>query len=130
MNKNKMYSFMEKIFRTTFKNLIFVTALIISCTGCAGQINSKKNSEMKSNESEKIGETFESQIKTDDSNSLVDNSIYTDNTVYNQYKNGKKDGLWKEFDKNSQLISEGNYMNGKANGLMKWYYEGNLVATG
>lgn len=51
-------------------------------------------------------------------------------TIPNQYKNGLKHGLWKEYDENGQLSTKGFYQNGKANGLMKWYFEGKLVALG
>jgi antitoxin component YwqK of YwqJK toxin-antitoxin module len=53
-----------------------------------------------------------------------------DTSIYNQYKDGKKDGLWKEVDKNGVLLSEGYYKNGRANGWMKWYYRGVLTAEG
>lgn len=65
----------------------------------------------------------------------VDTSIYNQsNTIsprsINQYKDGKKEGLWKELDKNGTLLSEGYYKNGKANGWMKWYHNGDLAAEG
>jgi len=53
-----------------------------------------------------------------------------DTSIYNQYKDGKKEGLWKELDKNGQLTAEGYYKNGKANGWMKWYHKGSLMAEG
>lgn len=53
-----------------------------------------------------------------------------DTSIYNQYKDGKKEGLWKEIDKNGVLLSEGYYKNGRANGWMKWYYKGALMAEG
>ncbi|MGH1335299.1 MAG: toxin-antitoxin system YwqK family antitoxin [Aureispira sp.] len=54
----------------------------------------------------------------------------TDTTQLNQYKDGKKEGLWREFDKEGRLSLEGYYKNGKAEGWMKWYYEGNFAASG
>jgi hypothetical protein len=117
-----MNSIKTKKAKYSSKNLLFALALIISCVGCEGQISSKKSVELHSNKA----------MKTElvDLDSLADNPIQKDSSVYNQYKNGEKDGLWKEFDENNQLITEGYYVNGKANGLMKWYWGGNLVASG
>lgn len=54
----------------------------------------------------------------------------TDDTLYNQYKDDQKEGLWVERDRNGLLQAEGYYKNGKANGWMKWYHEGQLIAMG
>lgn len=77
----------------------------------------------------------------------------TDTTKVNQYRVGKKDGLWriyyqagqlktegsykadlkeglhKEWANDGILLLEGLYENGKANGLMKWYHEGGHLAA-
>ena len=56
---------------------------------------------------------------------LVKNSdkIFEIGINYNarNYKEGKKQGLYKEYYKNGQLISVGNYNDGKENGLWKYY---------
>mgnify|MGYP000011732887 CR=1 FL=1 len=70
-----------------------------------------------------------STVKEQFTSNEVD-SIEIDSSRYNQYKNGKKEGLWKEVDKNGVLLSEGYYKNGRANGWMKWYYRGILMAEG
>ena len=73
-----------------------------------------------------------SEIKQSNSSlgsSKID-SIQGDTSIYNQYKDGKKEGLWKEVDKKGRMLSEGYYKNGKANGWMKWYYKGVLTAEG
>jgi antitoxin component YwqK of YwqJK toxin-antitoxin module len=57
-------------------------------------------------------------------------SVELDASIHNQYKDGEKDGLWKEMDKKGRMLSEGYYKNGKANGWMKWYYKGVLTAEG
>lgn len=100
MNKTKPPHIIIKV-------LLVVQILIF--TSCSGQINAKRTTEL---------------------NHLSEISTQNDSIDYNQYKDGKKDGLWREFDENDQLISEGYYTEGKANGLMKWYWKGNLVAYG
>ena len=47
------------------------------------------------------------------------------------FSEGKKEGLHKEWFESGVLSLEGFYKNGKANGLMKWYHEkGHLAAQG
>ena len=53
-----------------------------------------------------------------------------DTALYNQLKDGEKHGLWKTYDSKNELETEGFYKNGKANGLMKWYFDGALMAYG
>jgi len=78
-----------------------------------------------------------------------------DTIEINQYKNGKKEGLWRTYYEAGQLKTEGNYetglkeglhrtwedngilllegfyAKGKANGLMKWFHErGHLAGEG
>ncbi|MFK8163786.1 MAG: toxin-antitoxin system YwqK family antitoxin [Lewinella sp.] len=73
----------------------------------------------------------------------------------NKYRDGKKDGTWREYHENGQIKSEGSYTEGlkeglhrewgdneilllegyyakgKANGLMKWFHErGHLAGEG
>ena len=99
--------------------------LIVSCTGCVGQISQKNKEQLKNEETSKV------KIKKVDSTLLVNNSTQKDTIIYNKYKKGKKDGLWRELDGNNQLISEGYYRNGEENGLMKWYHEkGHLAGEG
>jgi antitoxin component YwqK of YwqJK toxin-antitoxin module len=57
-------------------------------------------------------------------------AVDMDTSISNQYKDGKKEGFWKELDKFGRMVSAGYYKNGKANGWMKWYHEGKLVAEG
>ncbi|MFK7797438.1 MAG: toxin-antitoxin system YwqK family antitoxin [Aureispira sp.] len=59
----------------------------------------------------------------------IPDSLFQD-TIYNQYQNGNKEGFWRVFDQQNQLVSEEYYHNGKINGWVKWYYEGQLVAFG
>lgn len=110
------------------KNLILAFALIVSCAGCEGQISNTKSTKSDSNKATKTKDFSKAQLIAKDS--VSNNPLQNESTVYNQYKNGEKDGLWKEYDENNQLITEGFYVNGKANGLMKWYWDGNLVASG
>ncbi|MEM9822472.1 MAG: hypothetical protein AAF985_15425 [Bacteroidota bacterium] len=102
------------------KPLLHLRHLLYLCSiigwlqvACKGQIKSSENQSSQS--VDKIAE--ESLAPPQDS-------------IFNQYKNGQKEGLWKEYDENNQLIAEGQYQNGKANGWMKWYYQGELVASG
>ncbi len=84
-----------------FKWMTLVTILILNGFGC-GEQNSPKGAEQSETEA-----------------------------AYNKYENGKKDGLWREYENNNRLISEGYFKNGKANGLMKWYHEkGHLAGEG
>ena len=46
--------------------------------------------------------------------------------LYN-YKEGKRDGLWRSWHENGQLRTEKNYKDGKGDGLsMRWYENGQL----
>ncbi|MDC1161954.1 hypothetical protein OAT18_00790 [Tenacibaculum sp.] len=71
---------------------------------------------------------IDSNIKRVDT-SLNKNKTPKANTeVFNSNKNKE---FRKEFWGNGQLASEGYYVNGKANGLMKWYHEkGHLAGIG
>ncbi|WP_160114703.1 toxin-antitoxin system YwqK family antitoxin [Aquimarina sp. AU474] len=44
------------------------------------------------------------------------------------FKDGKKEGVHKEWLSNGVLILEGNYESGLANGLMKWYHDKGYLA--
>lgn len=92
-----------------FQDVLFIVTLIVifNGIGCGVQANQKIKKKIQ-----------EHSLNKEDS------------VLFNKYKDGEKDGLWKEYDENNQLVSEGFYKNGKANGLMKWYFEGELVATG
>ena len=46
------------------------------------------------------------------------------------YKDGKKDGLWKYYYDTNQLREEGNYQDGKREGLWKYYILGQLRTKG
>ena len=46
------------------------------------------------------------------------------------YKDGKREGLWEMFYENGQLSFRGNYKNGKQDGLLEYFDEdGNLTST-
>lgn len=67
---------------------------------------------------------------------IIINKIFKDERMYREIishrgqivseyyvKNGKLEGVCKDYYKNGQLSSEENYKNGKLEGLSKWYYE-------
>lgn len=119
----------QKIHRYFIKNLTLLTVIFI-ISSCGGQINSENISQTKKMEAKEIGNPSKTDIETTDSKSLIEKPRQKDSVIYNQLKNGNKDGLWREYDGNNQLIAEGNYKDGKANGIMKWFFEGELVAIG
>lgn len=47
------------------------------------------------------------------------------------YKNGRKEGIWKKFNSNGDVMAEEMFKNGTLDGLCKYYYpDGKLSATG
>ena len=58
------------------------------------------------------------------------NGIEIERQIINQYKNGKKIGIWKEFHSNGRLSKEAYYLEGKLNGLVKEYdFFGELISS-
>lgn len=104
--------------------LIIASFILLSCSGQEGSI--KKKPQIVTSDST---EFIKDSVKELSISDKID-SMKIDTSIYNQYKDGKKVGLWKEVDKNGVLLSEGYYKNGKANGWMKWYYKGILMAEG
>jgi antitoxin component YwqK of YwqJK toxin-antitoxin module len=46
-----------------------------------------------------------------------------DGVQINQYDNdGREQGMWYNYRRNGSLISKGNYINGKEEGVWEWYY--------
>jgi len=110
--------------------------VLLNGVGCSGQVKQERNTQTKSTTTTEISETPK----------------YGNSKILNQYKDGKKGGLWSVFHKNGQMKSEGNYtaglkeglhrewgdngilllegfyVIGKANGLMKWFHEGGHLA--
>jgi antitoxin component YwqK of YwqJK toxin-antitoxin module len=140
---NQSFKLIEGYFKNTFSLSLFLMLALLSSTGCNGQVLQNKNEAPKSN----------SNIVVTSPSVLLDST--TDSTKTNQYRNGKKDGLWKTFYSNGQLKAEGNYKiglkeglhkewskngillseafyaNGKGNGLTKWFHEkGHLAGEG
>ena len=122
-----------------WKNLTIVLFALLNGTACSRQVKQETSDQTKSSITTEISET----------------SKNGDGIIVNQYKNGKKDGLWRGFHKNGQMKSEGSYTaglkeglhkewedsgilllegfyaKGKANGLMKWFHEkGHLAGEG
>lgn len=113
---------------------IYILALISTmiCFGCNSQINKDQRA---NNQSE------QQEVKHK-----------TDSSKYNQFENGFKIGVWREYYENGNLKSESNYINGikegnckewwqngklwtevnysndKANGYAKWYHENGYLA--
>ena len=114
MSNELLKKIISKPFKRELMLMVFVSILILTSIGCRKQTNEKSKN---------------TQFKTD-STLLVSGSNKNDTVIYNKLKDGKKNGLWREYDENNQLAAEGFYENGKANGLMKWYFEGVLVAKG
>lgn len=104
--------------------LIIASFILLSCGGQGSSIQNKPQSIAADSTEFRKDSIKELSIYEE-----ID-SIEVDTSIYNQYKDGKKEGLWKEVDKNGVLLSEGYYKNGKANGWMKWYYQGILMAEG
>lgn len=131
MKFNSKYNFLT--------HLLLILFTIVNGIGCIGQINKKESTPTKPTVTKEI----------------IDSPEDGDKTNLNQFKDGKKEGLWREVHQNGQLKSEGNYTSGlkeglhkdwedngilmqegiykkgKANGLMKWYHEkGHLAGEG
>lgn len=130
MKSNSLKAVKRFLFKIQFKLLISAMVLVLSSFGCGGQTNQNTKDNIEKNKNISIQENSQNELKKIKSHSINNSSSQRDSLSYNQYKNGKKEGLWKEFDDNNQIVSEGFYKDGKANGLMKWYYEGVLVASG
>ncbi|MDX1799092.1 MAG: hypothetical protein R3255_10620 [Candidatus Lokiarchaeia archaeon] len=45
------------------------------------------------------------------------------------YKNGLKNGQWKQYYKNGKVEAEGVYKDGNFDGFVKWYYENGVLQT-
>ena len=141
--KNQMYSLKQKYIKNTYLLLTIGIFTLLSCIGCKGQLSQEKNTQTKENATSAVEDTLKHTTEV------------VDTVKFNQYKDDKKDGLWKKFHKNGQLKEEGNYKaglkeglhrewgeggirilegiytKGKANGLMKWYHErGHLAGEG
>lgn len=133
----------QKYIRSTFLILTIAIFSLLNCIDCIGQLSQEKNHQTKPN------------TTSVNSDTLKYTAEITDTVKLNQYKYGKKDGLWRTFYENGQLkaegsfkadlkeglhreweengiiLLEGNYSKGKANGLMKWYHErGHLAGEG
>lgn len=131
-----MFNLNRKYFGYTTTNLIIAMLALLNCIGCSGQANQKENTQTKPT-------------------AQTESTEQGDSTILNQYKDSKKDGLWREHYQNGQLKSEGSYTadlkeglhrewgdngvlllegfyaKGKANGLMKWFHErGHLAGEG
>ena len=129
----------QKNLKKTILNLLATLLVLLNIVGCSGQVNQKENKQTKSSVPIVIKNTLENR----------------DSINLNQYTDDKKEGLWREYHKNGQLKSEGNYVaglkdglhkewenngvlllegyytKGKANGLMKWFHErGHLAGEG
>lgn len=137
MEKDQTFNYNCIRYNTT--SLIIILLALLNCLGCNEQKNQKENTNTKPT------------VPTE----IMEISEYGDNLIVNQYKDGKKYGLWREYYDNGKLKTEGKYTadlkeglhkewqedgvlllegfyaKGKANGLMKWYGEsGHLAATG
>lgn len=137
---------LKKIDRTLtpLTMMALIGLILLSGFGCNEQTRPKENQSAKPSIPAAIADT-----------SLLPNNPKTDSTQLNQYRNGKKEGVWRDYYKNGKLKSESNYsegikkgvckewwetgklwtegiyVNDQANGLMKWYNDqGILVASG
>ena len=150
----KNYSLVKLI---VLAKLFIVTLVLFGFYGCAEQNRNEKKVIDKLQSKDKF-DTVEEAIIRDkpllNTNSLPENevSVTLRNTEYNNYKQGEKIGLRKEFYENGQiksegvfkaekkeglhkewqsngvLILEGYYENGIANGIMKWYHDKGFLA--
>lgn len=59
---------------------------------------------------------------------IIDTIQQSDHLIINTYKNGLKDGLWREYYNNGQLKSEGSYSNGYKEGLHKEWFENGILS--
>ncbi len=139
MAKHQVFFFDLKRLMSTCTNLIIILFVLLNSAGCSGKMKQEKNIQTRSAISTEIPETSESR----------------DSIIFNQYKSGGKEGLWRVFYDNGQMKSEGNYRaslkeglhkewsengilllsgfyeKGKANGLMQWFHErGHLAGEG
>jgi len=136
MNKGKFFIGCRKHYGNTIQNFVVGLLVLVNCFACTNQANQ--------NVSKQAKETVETNT--------TETSEYVDNLILNQYKNDKKEGLWKEYYENGKLKAEGSYAaglkeglhkewandgvlllegyykKGKANGLMKWFQEKGLLA--
>ncbi|BDS10429.1 toxin-antitoxin system YwqK family antitoxin [Aureispira anguillae] len=141
--------------KLTINYYVFVLMnFIIVCLLLACDTQHKQPQQQDDNIKTVTAEAKKEPSKWDVALPIVVNSAM-DSLILNQYKNGKKEGVWREFYekgrlrsegvykdgkkeglhrewwKNGELSLEGTYENGTANGLMKWYNEkGRLVAVG
>jgi antitoxin component YwqK of YwqJK toxin-antitoxin module len=116
----------------TFKLIIAMLWLIVSL-GCGASEN--KSSVLSPNSKTSPMEQ-QNPVKNNSARSNQEEitKTYYDNGQLKSegiYRNGKKDGLHKEWTSDGILMLEGVYVNGKANGLMIWYHgEGHMAAKG
>lgn len=93
------------------------------CVGCVEQTNSNKKEQPKLNPSIKTVENSKPKTEVVHSNLSIEN----DSINYNKYKNGKKDGLWREFHENGKLGAEVYFKDGEEVGIKRLYYENGQV---
>lgn len=118
---------------------IILSIILLFGISCSGQLSPNENNPISVTDIALVDEVSE----------------HIDSTIINEYKDGKKCGLWKTYHQNGQLKTEGNYkdglkhglhkewqsngilllegmyVNGLDNGLMKWFHEkGHLAAQG
>jgi antitoxin component YwqK of YwqJK toxin-antitoxin module len=88
---------------------IVLVLLIIACLGCTPSTSKKNENKEDSNDGTKV-------IKTTYSNGKPKAEV--------SYKDGKRNGLSKSFDKEGKISLELPYLNNKREGKSKKYYEG------
>jgi len=141
MNTGNRFDLCKIIVRRIENKIVILLLLVFTSLvlACHGKMKTKESTSPKLVETKELGKRLETG----------------DSTMLNQYKDDKKDGLWRTFYQNGQIKSEGKYAvgqkeglhkkwqedgilslegfysNGKANGLMKWFHEkGHLAGVG